>query len=180
MTDNSEQSNTQSLLYELAESIGSLVIREHQILQDELNQVAALVEDAVQELGGSFRKLNACVKEQDSIIKEISSDNHNSKLNGLSQQVNSYISNMRRALQFDDIVQQLAGHASERIGQMQQLFKALGIDVANLKSIELEKNTQAQTYLMTMLENTNKYRQLLEKENPVKQSSMTVGEIELF
>lgn len=179
MTDISEQSGTQVLLFELAESLSSLVIREHQILQDELNQVGDLVGDAVQEMGDSFYEINTCITEQESLIKSLDNSSKKNQLEDLTSQINSHTSTLKRALQFDDIVQQLAGHASERIGQMQQLFNMLDHDVNKLTSVYTD-NDQTQTQLKIMLENISKYRQLLEKENPVKQGSMTAGGIELF
>ena len=180
MTDNSKQSNTQALLFELAESLSSLVIREHQILQAELNQVGSLVEDAVKELGGSFRGLNACVTEHAVFSNETDVDDNHSGLIDMSEQINVYTSNMKRVLQFDDIVQQLAGHASDRIGHMKELFAVLDKDVAKLKSVDFEQNSESLNQLAQMLEDIGKYRQMLEKENPVKQGSMDAGEIELF
>ena len=179
MTDKPKQLNTQTLLYDLAESLSSLVIREHQILQDELNQVGALVEDAVQQMGGGFRDLNSCVAQQVSLIEKNSTAGNQEELNDLAAQVNSCTSTMNRVLQFDDIVQQLAGHASDRIAQMQQLFTVLDRDVARLKVVDTD-NSESQAQLKIMLECIGKYRQLLEKENPVKQGSMIAGGIELF
>lgn len=179
MIDMPEKSKTHALLYELAESLSSLVIREHQILQDELNQVGSLVEDAVQEMGRSFRELNTCVTQQTSLVKQINAGDHEEKISELTDQVNSYASNMKRVLQFDDIVQQLAGHAGERIAQMQQLFTVLDKDVAILKATEMGDG-ESLGHMRDMLENIGKFRQLLEKENPVKQGSMVEGGIELF
>lgn len=179
MTDISKQSDAQVLLYELAESLSSLVIREHQILQDELDQVGNLVGDAVKELGENFYELHACVFYQKSLIGDLENADNKDELQAINSKINSHTSNLKRALQFDDIVQQLAGHASERIGQMQQLFNMLDQDVFKLKSFEID-NKQTQIQLNIMLESISKFRQLLEKENPVKQGSMTAGEIELF
>ena len=179
MTDISKQSDAQVLLYELAESLSSLVIREHQILQDELDQVGNLVGDAVKELGENFYELHACVFYQKSLIGDLENADNKDELQAINSKINSHTSNLKRALQFDDIVQQLAGHASERIGQMQQLFNMLDQDVNKLKSFEID-NKQTQNQLKIMHENISKFRQLLEKENPVKQGSMTAGEIELF
>ena len=180
MINKSEKTETHELLYELAESLSSLVIREHQILQDELNQVSSLVEDAVLELGGSFRGLNACVTEHAVFSKEADAEGGKSSLTDMSEQVSGYTSNMKRVLQFDDIVQQLAGHASERIAQMQELFAVLNQDVDKLKTLESDNHVESLNQLENMLEIIIKYRQLLEKENPVKQGSMSAGSIELF
>lgn len=177
------QSGVQDLLFELAGELSRLVIREHQILQGELNQVCALVEDAVQALGGNFRELNICVSKQVALVANVKSDvaaNDNEKLAELSKQVNAYTAKLTRALQFDDIVQQLAGHACDRIGQMQELFSVLDKQVAELKTNKHGNTDESQNHLQTMLVNIIKYRRLLEKENPVKQDSISEGGIELF
>ena len=178
MTNKAKQLNTETLLYDLAESLSSLVIREHQILQGELNQVGTLVEDAVREMVGGFRELNSCISQQALLVNEMNTAD-NKEFNDLTDQVSSCTSTMKRVLQFDDIVQQLSGHASDRIAQMQQLFTVLDRDVARLKLIDVG-NDESQSQLKVMLECINKYKQLLEKENPVKQGSMSAGDIELF
>ena len=183
MEDNKEQFDSNEMLFKVAEELCGLVVREHQILQGELSQVGVLVEDAVQSLGANLRVLNECLKSQEIILndheKEHSGDRSKDFLS-LSDQVNKNTSEMIRALQFDDIVQQLSRHASERIEQMHALFNVLGHNVSELKSFEFDNIDDAQSKLKEMVDNIAKYRLLLEKNNPVKQSSMNEGSIELF
>lgn len=175
-----KQSKSELLVYELAESLCSLVIKEHQILQAELTQIGVLVEDAVQELGGSSRDLSVCVSEHTSLVNEFANDEHISTINNFKQQVNRHTSRMNRSLQFDDIVQQLAGHVSERIELMQQLFSNLESDVASIKLIGLANKSDTLNHMQSMSSNILNCRKLLEKENPVKQTSMSEGRIDLF
>ena len=185
MAVNLVQSSDQALIYTLSEELSGLIIREHQILQDELNQVSALVGDAVKVLGTNIRELNAHVAHQEKIHGSDSveiTQHSGGEYTKLSKQVNSNTSNMTRALQFDDIVQQLAGHASDRISQMQELFHLLDRKLSEIKVSDSsdEKHKQLHSNLQVMIENVIRYRLLLEKANPVKQDSMSEGKIELF
>jgi len=187
MIEDTDNTNNQQLLYDLAQELSSLIIREHQILRDELNQVGALVEDASQTLGDNFRALKECVAEKNSAsehmgLTETSDDmaDGGSEVLELTRQVDSYATEMMRALQFDDIVQQLAGHADERIRQMQELFRVMDEKLSELKTNQPEDLKETQLHLRVMLANVKKYRELLEKGNPVRQESMSAGSIELF
>ena len=185
MAENLVESSNETLIYQLSSELSGLIIREHQILQDELNQVGALVEDAVKSLGTNIRELNKNVAEQAKIFAENSTDGKqdNGPISEITNQVSSNTSDMMRALQFDDIVQQLAGHASDRIAQMQVLFHVLDEMLSEFKSARTsDKKNQDNTHeqLQVMIESVIKYRLLLEKANPVKQVSMSAGRIELF
>lgn len=182
MLNNSKHVDNRDMIFELSEALASLIIREHQILQGELNQIGGLVKSAVKVMGNNLRELNAHVTEQNQLLDQDNDGVKNdvAEFSRISDQVNNNASIMVRALQFDDIVQQLAGHASERIGQMQELFHLLDQQVSELKSIGSEDIENAHDHMLKMIGNINKFRQLLEKENPVKQDTMAEGKIELF
>ena len=182
MLENSKQTNNRDVIFALSEALSGLVIREHQILQGELNQIGGLVESAVKVLGNNLRELNENVTAQNLIVDHddgnVSSDV--GEFSRISNQVNKNASNMVRALQFDDIVQQLAGHASDRIGQMQELFHLLDTQVSELKKLDVDNVSNSNHHMQTMIDNIDTFRQLLEKKNPVKQDTMAEGRIELF
>ena len=182
MQDNTKQTDNREIIFGLSEALGSLIVREHQMLQGELNQIGALVESAVKVLGNNLRELNEHVTEQKQLVEHDNTDisNEVGEFSRISNQVNTNASNMVRALQFDDIVQQLAGHASERIGQMQTLFQLLDKQLSELKVIKSDDVSDSRVHMQTMIEDINKFRQLLEKQNPVVQDTMNEGRIELF
>ena len=119
-----------SSIYDVADELGQLVLREHQILQGEMKQLSTLVCDAVKSLDSNFRHLNASAAEQTRIVDEVFSgsaadEEAHSKFSEISEQISQRTASTIRVLQFDDIVQQLAGHASSRIARMQELFNQL-------------------------------------------------------
>lgn len=172
-------------LYELIDELSSLIIREHQILQGEMSQVRVLVSDAVKNLDRNFRSLNACSSEQAAIVNELVGtgrvdEEQQKKLSVISGQINSHTSTTIRALQFDDIVQQLAGHTCDRIARMQELFVELEKKIIKIKYLEVHDKKGIQGYIRMMRDEVGHFRTKLEKENPVKQISMDAGKIELF
>ena len=182
MQDNTKQTDNRDIIFGLSEALGSLIVREHQMLQGELNQIGGLVESAVKVLANNLRELNEHVTEQNQLVEQDNTDisNEVGEFSRISNQVNINASNMVRALQFDDIVQQLAGHASERIGQMQTLFQLLDKQLSELKVIKADDVSDSRVHMQTMIDDINKFRQLLEKQNPVVQDTMNEGRIELF
>ena len=181
MNDENSKLDNQQLLYSVAQELSSLIIREHQILRSELNQVGVLVEDASQTLGDNFRLLKEYVADnKEEKVDDANEIEDSGDVKAFSKQVETCATNMMRALQFDDIVQQLASHADDRIGQMQELFEVMDNKLSELKTSKIENEQTTQVYLQLMLANVTKYRELLEKSNPVKQETMGAGNIELF
>lgn len=172
-------------LYELADEFNRLIVREHQILQDEMNQVRVLVSDAVKNLDNNFRGLNSKNSEQADILSNVFKtgqvDNEQQqKLTEITHQIKSHTSTTIRALQFDDIVQQLAGHTCDRIARMQELFVDLENKLSIIKRLESEDISAIQGHVKMMRDEVDNFRTRLEKENPVRQRSMDAGKIELF
>ena len=175
----------QQALYKLADELGDLVLREHQILQGEMRQVGVLVSDAVKNLDSNFRTLNACVSEQTAILDKVLDTgcidkDQRQKLSEIGNQINTHTSTTIRSLQFDDIVQQLAGHTCNRIAHMQELFVGLETKLTKIKQLESQEKSDIQKLIKMMQEEVGYFRVKLEKENPVKQRSMDAGKIELF
>lgn len=175
----------QVTLHSLAEELSQLIVREHQILQGEMCQVRTLVSDAVKRLDSNFRSLNACASEQSAILDQVLESSRvdevqRQKLSEISDKINAHTSTTIRVLQFDDIVQQLTGHACDRIARMQELFTELEDKLTNIKRLETMDENAIQTYINTMREEVMRFRAKLEKENPVRQNSMNEGKIEFF
>lgn len=181
----SELSELQENLHDLADDLSHLIVREHQILHGEMCQVRVLVSDAVKSLDSNFRSLNACASEQSTILDQVVGTgrvdgDQQKKLTEISNEINSHTSTTIRVLQFDDIVQQLAGHTCDRIARMQELFAELESKLANIKKLDASDVAGTQQYIKSMRDEVGVFRARLEKENPVKQNSMSEGRIELF
>jgi hypothetical protein len=183
--ETNKTSDMQEDIYKLADELSALIVREHQMLQGEMRQVRVLVGDAVKNIDGIFRNLSANASEQTAILDQVLESGHvdkgqHQKLSEISNQVNSHTSTTIRVLQFDDIVQQLAGHTCDRIARMQELFAELEKNLTKIKLIESRDDVEIQKHLKKMHDEVEHFRVRLEKENPVKQDSMKAGKIELF
>lgn len=180
---------SRNLLHDIATTLNELVVREHQILQDELNQLSTLIKDAICTLDKSFKQINVNASEQTKIassITEIFRKNDQSipreidELGKVSEQIDKNVAAAIRSLQFEDIIQQLAAHSSNRAGQIEQLFKKLGDNLAILKTIDENDVAQIEQIIQAMQSDMEDFRRAVEKDNPVKQASMGEGKIELF
>lgn len=185
MTKTSEVSEIHTMLFELANELSQLVVREHQILQKEMQQVQVLVSDAVKNLDSNFRGLDSKASEQADILDEVFqscqvSDDQQKKLKDITHQINSHTSTTIRSLQFDDIVQQLAGHTCNRISQMQDLFLEFEDKLAIISQLDVGDTDAISERVQMLREEVACLRTRLEKENPVRQHSMDAGKIELF
>ena len=173
-------------VFSLSQELSTLVIREHEILQDELQQVGHLVGDAVKDLIFNFTRLKELAENQADIIahslnKDDATIDDNvmlDKIVDVTHQTKACVSNIIVALQFDDIIQQLTTHSSQRSEQLKYLFTDISIKLNNNGCVQ----TQALMHklLQDIYKDINKYRNVLENENPVKQDNMKKGKIELF
>ena len=81
------------------------------------------------------------------------------------------------SLQFDDIVQQLTKHAQSRTRHLQTMFKNIA---TNLEKLDCKFNSAFNSRILALKHDVNNLKNELQKENPVKQSSLTTGKTELF
>ena len=91
--------------------------------------------------------------------------------------MNQNITAVVRSFQFEDIVQQLVAHCSSRSENLEQLFDRVNQNVDELKNAD---QTESGRILSVMMADVAKISDDLKKENPVKQTSMGEGGIELF
>ena len=182
-TKHNGSAEIQALLYELEEGLYGLIKREHIEIRDELSQMGLVVSDAIKTLVKSLNGLSVQLKEQSKLVDEmtlsgdVASMGKQQEYRALSKMVDQNISAVVRSFQFEDIVQQLVTHCRTRSDGLEQLFERLNQDVNKLKSADHEEYGQV---LSAMKVDVAQVRKQLEKENPVKQTSMGAGGIELF
>ena len=183
------QSETRILLQDLAVTLNGLVVREHQILQEELKQLSSLFRDAISTLEKSFHSVNTQVLKQSDLAKSIAEALDEKKqhlsveldnISTISEQINKNVATAVRSLQVEDIIQQLAAHSNNRAEQIEQLFVKLGDKLNVLKSIATDDTPQIEQIIHAMQVDMEDFRKAVEKDNPVKQVSMDEGKIELF
>lgn len=169
----------------LADDLNHLVIREHQLLQSELDQTGVLVNDAVTKLRDNFVNLTQQTNAQTDILSELLNRTENDidqqeRATELKQQINASAMSAVQSLQFEDIIQQLTGHARNRAVQMEQLFGNLAQGLAEMRITDTQQTDQFVQTIKIMQKEVASFREALEKENPVKQETMQAGKIELF
>jgi len=177
------------LFQDLATALNGLVVREHQILQEELGQLSALIRDAVATLEESFRVINEQASEQSKLATSTAEVLNEKKqrlpigldnISKISEQINKNVATAVRSLQFEDIIQQLAAHSNNRAAQIEQLFVKLGEKLITLESIKSDEAIRIEQIIHAMQSDMEDFRHAVEKDNPVKQATMDEGKIELF
>lgn len=180
-TKQDESAEIQSLLYDLEGELYSLIKREHAEISDELSQMGSVVSDAIKTLMQSLNNLNTQLQEQNELVQKITlaaaDTERQQEYDALSQMVKQNISSVVRSFQFEDIVQQLVAHCGTRSENLEKLFDRINQNVDALKKSGQNDSGQI---LLTMKQDIAKVSADLEKENPVKQTSMGAGGIELF
>ncbi len=183
---NTTMEDISSLLSELADELTCLMIREHQYIHDELEHVRNLVSDATRSLTSSFDEMNILAIEQTTMVTlalQLNNANNKELLEQCKRSEKHYRANQVKivtALQFDDIVQQLTKHAQNRAMSIQKMFKRLAAALKEFKQLDHKDDPEFISKILHLKRDVADFRKQLEKENPVKQSSLATGRIELF
>ena len=174
------------LLSELADDLTGLMIREHQYIHEELEHVRNLVRDATRSLSSSFDEMNILAIEQTTMVTlalQLNNANNKELLEQCKRSEKHYRANQVKivtALQFDDIVQQLTKHAQNRALSIQEMFKRLDSALKRFKHMDHKDDPEFIREILQLKKDVAKFRTELERENPVKQSSLSIGRTELF
>ena len=174
------------LLSGLADDLIYLMIREHQYIHQELEHVRQLVGDATRSLTSGFDEMNILAIEQTTMVTlalQLNNANNKELLEQCKRSEKHYRANQVKivtALQFDDIVQQLTKHAQNRAMRIQEMFKRLGDALHELKRLDHKDDPEFISRILELKQDVAKFRTELDKKNPVKQSSLSIGKTELF
>lgn len=175
-----------AILSDLADDLVYLMIREHQYIHQELEHVRQLVGDATRSLTAGFDEINILAIEQNTMItlaSQLNTTDNEALLEQCKRVDNKHRDNRVRivtALQFDDIVQQLTKHAQNRARRIQDTFKKLADTLKELKTLDHKNDPAFISRVQEIKHDVESLRIELEKENPVKQSTLTIGRTELF
>ena len=164
------------LLISLLDEHNQLSARVIHLLKEDLSQTSNIVNDVIKNLINSFNMIN---KNIDSLIDNSNPDAVN-KINDekIIADIKSSINIIQRCLQFEDIVQQLIVHSTHIIEQKEKLLVKI--------TDEIQKISTGQDYtaqnesLIRAIHAIKNSAEIIEKESPVKQSSLERGKIELF
>lgn len=175
-----------AILSDLADDLVNLMIREHHNIHQELEQVRQLVGDATRSLTASFDAMNILAIEQNTVISlalqlnNATNEELLEKCRRAEKQYRENQVNIVTALQFDDIVQQLMSHAQNRTLNIQEMFKRLGDTMKQLRQLDQKDDPEFIPRVLELKQDVENFRVELEKENPVKQTSLAIGKTELF
>jgi len=186
--DDSSTTNEEisAMLSGLADDLVNLMIREHQYIQEELENVRQLIHDATGSLTAGFDEINILAIEQNTMISlasQLNITDNEALLEQCKRVDKKHRDNRARivtALQFDDIVQQLTKHAQNRARHIQEMFKNLDDALKELNNLDHKNDLAFISRVKEIKRDVKKLGKELEKENPVKQSSLTIGKTELF
>lgn len=164
------ESDNASALAALAEDIISLMLREHQKIQQELSSIRQLIDDASGTLMTSLEQISNGI---DDLIA-------NPAASGTRDHFNQNFSDVVTALQFDDIVQQISQQSQKRTQHIQNLFVELSSQLDELKASAFEYSPSFDARLQQLRDDIRQLDAELQKESPACQARLAEGKIELF
>lgn len=174
------EADINEMLADLANDIVNLMLREHQTIHQELEHVSKLIGDASKSLTINFDELNTIAAKQHTLLNNEENRSPPNTSNVIAEQIKKNQLNIVTALQFDDIVQQLTKHSQSRTRHIQVMFKKLATYLDEIKKSENRNTVTFNSSVIELIKDVKDLRLELEKENPVKQSSLTTGKTELF
>ena len=176
------------LLHELSNEVSLLVINEQKTLDDELQRISSILQEAVVNLRKCFDVMSTQISQQSAQIRAsmllISAENQENddfkEILTTTNQISSNVSMAVRALQFEDIVQQLIGHSRHRIDALEKMFREIQDRVNQLSENKVSEYSMILSELEACQLDIKKIKDKLNKQSPVTQSSLEKGDFTLF
>ena len=164
------------LFFTLLEEHNQLSARVDHLLKEDLAQTSNIINDVIENLIDSFDLIN---KNLDFLIDNSVIDSDN-KVNDetIVSDIKSSINIIQRCLQFEDIVQQLIVHSTHLIEQKEKLLTNISDEIHKISTSQY--CTVQNESLIKAIHAIKNSAEIIEKESPVKQSSLKRGNIELF
>ena len=155
------------------------------MLNEELLRMSKMLQEAATDLRQCFTVMGQQLDQQSSLLRhgnptvnhERRKNNDKEKLLMATVEIGSYVGQAVRALQFEDIIQQLISHSRRRAEEIEKMFTALQARINNMQDYESRE-------LVQVLEACHKeiasVKEALTFANPVKQQSLEQGDVTLF
>lgn len=189
-----EQIEFRELVYWLTDEISDLIVREHQALDNELNQISTIIKDAAETIEAGFNDVNNQSARQSELLQSASENStgiENQQItkyqeevknitNEITGEINKNVVAIVRSLQFEDIVQQLVGHSRRRVKKMEILLSRTKKNLAKLNAENSDDSRLILAALDEIREDIICVQEELEQDNPVKQESMEEGNVDIF
>lgn len=177
-----QENDIQMIVHNIASELIQVVNKEHSMLLSEISRMKDIINEASRNLHQSFNGMDSDIrvlrneletlKERNADKNENTGDRDNTK-DALN--LNTGI----RALQFEDIIQQMLDHARHRIHSIEKLFSILERKINNF-SDDAADTEIIRTMLLECHAEIQNTRKLLELENPVNPDSLTKNDVTLF
>ncbi|MGH8119797.1 MAG: hypothetical protein ACRESK_04195 [Gammaproteobacteria bacterium] len=175
-------------LHELSRDVSQLVIREQQLLNEELLRMSSLLREAATDLRYCFTIMGQHLDHQALLLRakdpaapeERRRDDSREKLLLATSEMGSYISKVVRALQFEDIMQQLIGHSRRRAEEIEKMFSSLQERIDDMQEYDVQKLEKVLAVLESCHKEIATVKEALTLANPVKQQTMKKGDVTIF
>lgn len=188
MNKSADNKKLNDRLHQLSSDVSQLVIREQQLLKEELLRMSSLLREAATDLRQCFmvmgrqldRQSSLPVRKGGAVQGERYRDNKRKKMLPATSGTGSYVSQAVRALQFEDILQQLISHSRRRAEEIEKMFSALQNRINDLQEYDARNAEKVLAVLEACHEEITAVKEALTLANPVKQRSLGKGDVTLF
>ena len=175
-------------LHELSCDVSQLVIREQQLLREELLRMSRLLQEAAMDLRQCFIVMGKQLDQQSSLLQhgnpamkpERRKDNSKEALLSATAEIGAYVGKAVRALQFEDIIQQLIGHSRRRAEEIEKMFTTLQERINDLQEYDSREAERVLQVLEACHKEIASVKETLTIANPVKQQSLKQGDVTFF
>jgi DNA repair exonuclease SbcCD ATPase subunit len=183
---NTDGTNIDELLTKIQEYLQlttDLVQKEQAAALSELTRMEDILHEASEELRGSFTEIDKLFAQDltqqprsNSLVKLGEEDNNTDSIKSkLSKQYRRSIT----ALQFEDIVKQIIGHSKTRGRGIDEILKNISSRAHQLDTSRVDLD-QLQQAIEDTRSDIRKFQEKMAATNPVIQTSLDSGDIELF
>ena len=184
----SNNSKLNDSLHVLSCAVSQLVIREQQLLNEELLCMSRLLHESATNLRQCFTVMGEQLDHQASLLSQRNPavqmerrlDPNKEELLLATSEIGSYISQAVRALQFEDIIQQLISHSRRRAEEIEKMFVGLQDRINDMQEHEARDPEKVLAVLERCHQEIATVKEALTIANPVKQQSLKKGDVTLF
>lgn len=185
---NQEILDLQGTLHNLSDDLSRLVITEQQALNGDLARMSNLLREAAHNLRECFSAMSNQLTQQSAQLRQRQSRGADGKpvnkdiesLLSSTNEISSHVAQAVRALQFEDILQQMIGYSRQRTSQIESVFTLVQNQIEDLKDVSREDKDRILEVLRICQDEIAEVQQVLNVSSPVKQSSLKGGDVELF
>lgn len=170
---------------ELLNKLSQLILDENLALRDSMERIESLLKHAIELLNESVFSVNSTIQTHQDSLEQVVIADESTKMNpgenllnalrkalGIMIQLNMLLSKTTRSLQVEDIVSQIVNHVINRTNSIDEIVQ----DIKGYTYSDKEVSSEAIRHTLNQIAVLSQNIQ----HNPIKQSSLDEGDIELF